>query len=501
MGALESKAALEQSATQDVGKLPEYNVYGRTPEQNERYAKFLEESEKKLADRYNQPNLWNVAAAFAKPQLGGFMASLGSAAEEVGRNEEQRRAQQLPMFKVRAEIEARKANLDNQQTASDLLNASLKTGQPVNENTLAQIIGLVGEQNPVAQAAYKNSDLFLRNEANKRGNISTSIEGQKAALDNPAIVINDPMFKGTLAENATPEQAKAYEAKLNAAKPQGIDQEEWNSMGVTAKSALVAESSRAKLEQNMNENQKSLTAAKSADTLLDDLSDLRTIAVDPKIAPVFSLFKNGDAFSMIRAYLDKNPGNANAAVEGMVNAAMQNIQNPDKDTRAKVDKLVKGIARLEYNMRGSSVNPTNALQELTRTSSPNLLNSQAGFVGILDQLGLQADRDIALHNFRVKSKVGENEMFSSAEARKLRQQYRDAASDLASRNSLETKPSWYSATSGSSIGANAAAASRASNAPAAPAAASTQPRAAAPARTPAEVIAEIRAAQAANAPR
>jgi hypothetical protein len=442
MGALESKSALEQSATQDVGKLPEYNVYGRTPEQNERYAKFLEESEKKLADRYSQPNLWNVAAAFAKPQLGGFMASLGSAAEEVGRNEEQRRAQQLPMFKVRAEIEARKANLDNQQTASDLLNNSLKTGQPVNENTLAQIIGLVGEQNPVAQAAYKNSDLFLRNEANKRGNISTSIEGQKAAAENPFLVLKDPMFKGTVAE-PQPDQVAGYLTKLDAARPKDIQPEQWAGMGVSEKQAAVARYAAETTTAGMSEEQKSSLAARGADNLLNDLTYLRTLAVDQKLAPMFSLFKNGDAISMFRSFLDKNPGNTQAAVEGLTAAAMDQLKNADDQTRAKADKFIKGLARLEVNLRGSNVNPTDAFQQLNSMQSPNLGNSQSGFVGILDQMGLQAKHDIDRHDLRVESSVPARRMLTSPEARSLENRYRDEASELARANALTVTPSWY----------------------------------------------------------
>ena len=40
---------------------------------------------KALEKRYEQPNWFKVAAGFAKPQLGGFTASLGSAAEALGK--------------------------------------------------------------------------------------------------------------------------------------------------------------------------------------------------------------------------------------------------------------------------------------------------------------------------------------------------------------------------------------------------------------------------------
>lgn len=57
-----------------------------------------------LRKRYEQPNWFKVAAGFAKPQLGGFTASLGSAAEALGENEELRRASELPIAQMRLEL-------------------------------------------------------------------------------------------------------------------------------------------------------------------------------------------------------------------------------------------------------------------------------------------------------------------------------------------------------------------------------------------------------------
>ena len=57
-----------------------------------------------LQQRYAQPNWWKVAAGFAKPQLGGFLASLGSAEEAMGENLEQRRGMQLPIAQAKAQI-------------------------------------------------------------------------------------------------------------------------------------------------------------------------------------------------------------------------------------------------------------------------------------------------------------------------------------------------------------------------------------------------------------
>ena len=65
----------------------------------EDYARALEE-------RFRKPNWWKVMAGFAKPQLGGFVASLGSAGEALGEYEAQRRMVAPTIARMRAENSA-----------------------------------------------------------------------------------------------------------------------------------------------------------------------------------------------------------------------------------------------------------------------------------------------------------------------------------------------------------------------------------------------------------
>jgi hypothetical protein len=70
----------------------------------EDYARALEE-------RYSKPNWWKVMAGFAKPQLGGFVASLGSAGEALGEYEAQRRMVAPTIARIRAEAAAQELGL------------------------------------------------------------------------------------------------------------------------------------------------------------------------------------------------------------------------------------------------------------------------------------------------------------------------------------------------------------------------------------------------------
>lgn len=71
-----------------------------------------------LESRYAQPNWWKVAAGFAKPQLGGFMASLGSAADALGENIEQQRAIAPSISLMRAQLAQQGIGMKQGQTAA-----------------------------------------------------------------------------------------------------------------------------------------------------------------------------------------------------------------------------------------------------------------------------------------------------------------------------------------------------------------------------------------------
>ena len=71
--------------------------------------KGIEQRVQELRERYDQPNWFKIAAGFAKPQLGGFTASLGSAAEAAGEGFENRRALEVPLFKMRTDLATNQA--------------------------------------------------------------------------------------------------------------------------------------------------------------------------------------------------------------------------------------------------------------------------------------------------------------------------------------------------------------------------------------------------------
>jgi len=110
-----------ESSPQVGFDLSKTNTYGTSEEDLNNLKNAQQDILKGLESRYAQPNLWKVAAGFAKPQLGGFVASLGSAAEAMGENLEQQRAMGLPIAQMKAQIAQSNVLLDKRQRANKML--------------------------------------------------------------------------------------------------------------------------------------------------------------------------------------------------------------------------------------------------------------------------------------------------------------------------------------------------------------------------------------------
>jgi hypothetical protein len=110
-----------------------------------------------LERRYAQPNWFKVAAGFAKPQLGGFSASLGSAFGAMGENVEQQRAAALPIAQMRAQLAQSDILLGSKKKQSDEFSQWQATKKPMDQTTYARITALdpTSQVAAAAKAAYE----------------------------------------------------------------------------------------------------------------------------------------------------------------------------------------------------------------------------------------------------------------------------------------------------------------------------------------------------------
>jgi len=119
----------DKSISSLVPSVSGFNPFEETPESINKYTDSTEEVLKSLEQRYAQPNWFKVAAGFAKPQLGGFMASLGSASEALGENVEQQRQIAMPIAQARAQLAVMKNQIGHKTTAAQAIE-KFKTENP-----------------------------------------------------------------------------------------------------------------------------------------------------------------------------------------------------------------------------------------------------------------------------------------------------------------------------------------------------------------------------------
>jgi len=203
----------------DMAKLP---LYGQDDERLQELQKAQQEALEALQKRYDQPNWWKVAAGFAKPQLGGFLASAGSAAEAMGENVENQRAQQLPIAQMKLAL----------AQSNMLLGANKKVADEVkkwrdehpNETPSAQ---KVGEWD--AMAPNSSVVASLKNELKyKQEQQGVDVQSQQAQIAGRTARINairaaqeadipiSEEDKAFLKENIAPFTTKPRESLVNA---------------------------------------------------------------------------------------------------------------------------------------------------------------------------------------------------------------------------------------------------------------------------------------------
>jgi hypothetical protein len=419
----------------DPSKAP---LYGEgSDEYLQTVQKAQEDAVKALQDRYANPNLFKVAAAFGKPQLGGFAASLGSAFDVLGENVEQERAQQMPIQALKIQMAQTGALMKVNKTVNDEIQEWEKNNKgpvPLDklQNWYARAPNSQGVKSLTEKYGFTKSDLDITK------------AGKELQYTYPEL---NRSVLNVLPE--TPEEFNKQMVLLNKAKPDQYSLDEWNSLTPEQKKDYSAKAIDEKRHLVMNEEQKSADIANGSLTRLQLLVTARDLASDPEMAPVFAVLNKADAMSLVKKITDEVGGNTGAVMQGLQNAIRSQYTNendPDGTKRAKADLLFKTIARIASENRNSAENPTNAWQELSKAGTPGIENSQQGFLSIIDLMGLAEQKNIDLHNLRMGLHLPSSQILSGGERQALERKYREEAEHLTKTNPYSREPSWYKGT-------------------------------------------------------
>ena len=175
----------EQSGLPDISKA---NFYGQTPDAQQELINANESALKALQQRYENPNWFNVAAGFFKPQLGGFAASLGSASQALGENLEKQRANELPVAQQRAQLALMKNQLAQNQKANELLAGAKGVVTP---DLVREMEARVGKDHPAVVAARGQLEIQQKEQTLAQGAQGLTLQQIQTGLKTGAISMDE----------------------------------------------------------------------------------------------------------------------------------------------------------------------------------------------------------------------------------------------------------------------------------------------------------------------
>lgn len=389
------------------------NFFDKPPEEQEKLLSAIETSANAIEQRYANPNWFNIAAGFLKPQLGGFMASLGSANQALGENLEKQRGSVLTAAEYRAQVALMRNQLDQKARANEALKQGLAAPGGLTSKTAGTIQALGGT--PPAEVAQT----LTTNEAGKRGellgqtNSARAGAGQVAELGQSITpLVKSEQAKLPLIPGSTIPPDGTINPDVPKPKPAAFlgSEDEWNSKPLAAKNAFnssLAETEKDVAVGSMTNYQK---AAEAAQPRLDLYRGMRELATSPGMDKVFGILSGNDAVSLAGKALD----------EGRLSGRLASIQNllvqaniTDPDLRRRAAQLVKLINENKSMVGDTSGRTTDQQTALRGAANPSLENPQTAFVALTDTLAHTEAKNRDLFGI-LKSKKANGEGYNAS---------------------------------------------------------------------------------------
>lgn len=395
-------AVMANVPTIDLSKVNPTGI-GTNPEITAEYRNLME-AQKKYADeleqRYAQPNWFKVAAGFAKPQLGGFLASLGSASQAMGENVEQQRAIAPTVAAMRAEIakgnigltqglEAAKINervfKENRvHTPAEAAAVEALTKGPGGVSAAGQNIS-TAQTNQLAQALASGMtyvDLVAKFPKSFVDStvpiLLQSIPGLKAPPGMPGAGGAPAGGAAPAAEPATGGHIPGVPASMSQSMPVGPQ------VGAQAQSVEAIQVQRDKINSDLTQQ------ASAAVPIFEVSTNLYKAGSNPDLAPAFGVFEKGDPLSIIGKALES--GSFPAVIANMRQYIIQARLGGDRQKRALSDlQAMEGaLADLQTKMQQGIVNPTDVRTMFESESVPGTRSTQDAFLRGIARIGSDA---------------------------------------------------------------------------------------------------------------
>ena len=366
-----------------------YNTYGQTSEDVKGYQKALEENISALEARYANPNWFKVAAGLAKPQLGGFVASLGSGFEALGENVEQQRAAALPIAQMRAQLAQSNMLISNKQKASEIIAKAQFENRQLTPKEMTEVSNLDSER---GQRIIQEQDVRAKTVANNRaiteqnykamgkplpplnemglpetGNFPTGAGGNKdRTLPNPADTTAGSAGVPKVGGETAPKPAAGEEPKPAERIVLKTPGSEFTALNPSENVKTGNERLYKSLDEEGEKHLKEMTALASDanhSKIMNPIKQVLKYSDDPRFDKVMGIL-SGEGYLSGLAALVENGLHVNAAgfnASLAIPLSKVALAMKDKDTQTFAQNVYRALAQMELNNQKSiGLNPSSA---------------------------------------------------------------------------------------------------------------------------------------------
>jgi len=321
------------------------NPAGLTPENLAKYEEALKASMDALQARYANPNWFNVAAGFLKPQLGGFAASLGSAGAALGDWQEKQRANELPVAQMRAQL-GLVGMQQEQKNQADARYAQAMARGGFTEADVAYIAARDKEKGLQAAEAFERTKGITIAKGNRADVLASAIAGRPANVSQQQVA-NTPnfaAFNGDVKFGATPNAAPALGAPppapgaappvLNAPPAPPVDMQVPNVEGGLTP-AQASKKTEAQVAETLKFTNQLTDQVAEIPKRYGNLSTAYDLLNDPNVQKVLGRTRTGGVSAILQAGLtsDSSPDAVKKIVGLLVNPDTTKDIKPIKDAR------------------------------------------------------------------------------------------------------------------------------------------------------------------------
>jgi hypothetical protein len=357
-----------------------------------------EDQIKALEERYAQPNWFKIAGAFAKPQLGGFLASLGSAADVLGENVESQRAIAPTIAQMRAQTSVGREGLVQRTKAYTLLNERKNKPGGLTSKDVADIASYDEDVGKNAQQTFTNqrgtfADLIKGIEAN------TPLSKLKADLGEEFVNANYEYIRRLVpgisggapspTEKTTPSTTPS-DKEGTTSRPLGVPEKLVS--GVTKTQELSTTSAQiAERMKDVEALQKQYgQQSTSALPIYNTAAEIYTLGSREYMKPAFAVFEKGDPMGILGKALEaQQVSNVMAKMRDQITTSRMN-KSDKASAMSDLQAMELSLGALQTQIQNGIINPTDARTMFEAASVPGAKNSQDAFLRGIARIGSDA---------------------------------------------------------------------------------------------------------------